>query len=329
MHNTYQYFVRQRRPVWVTISILVVFIQTTSGCRTLNSGRQKRELAAARQFSLRGADALQQQNYSDAEALFSEALRRSPDDERAQWGMAEVLWEKGHHKVAAQHMEAAAEIGGEHPEMLVRLGEMHLQTGDLDAAMENATRALQGNRQHPDAWALHGEVLTRQGQHEEAVQSYHRALIARPNNPSVQIALADVYYKLERPQRALATLELIADGHPEGLVSPKAWMLKGQSLAALGESWEAQKCLRQAANFADADDASLLRQLAEAQFAAGDLAEARICLGRSLRHDPQNPQALKLQSALDQRFTDYSDQEHLRVLSVGFGGKVEGGNPEK
>lgn len=307
---------------WWQVVIVGLVVQCSSGCRSLKSGRQTRELAAARQFSLRGADALQQKKYSDAEALFTEAIRRSPADERAQWGMAEVLWEKGNRSAATEHMESAAEISGENPELLVRLGQMHLREGNLDAAMNKATKALEGNRQHAEAWALQGQVLTQKNELQAAVQCYHRALIAQPNSPDVQVALADVYFELERPQRALATLDRIADASPDEMISAKAWMLKGQALAALGESWESQKCLREAAVCVKDDNPELLLQLAEAQLVSGDLAEARICLGRALRRDPQNPSALQLQAALDQRFNDFSDQQNLRVFTVGSSGSV-------
>ena len=134
------------------VLVLAASVLLCQGCHSLRSGRQTRELSAARGRSLRGTDELQQKNYQAAEALFSEALRRSPADERAQWGMAEILWHRDESAQAIDHMRMAAEISGDNPELLVRLGEMHLKVGQLDAALQNADRALRGDRQFYSAW---------------------------------------------------------------------------------------------------------------------------------------------------------------------------------
>lgn len=303
---------------WSVIVLLAVCL-LCQGCRSLRSVRQTRELSAARQRSLRGTDELQQHNYDQAETLFAEALRRSPADERAQWGMAEVLWQRDQCVSALEHMEQAAKISGENPEFRVRLGEMYLKEGQLQAAMENADRAIAGDRQHAGAWALRGQVLRQQPDLNEALRSYHRSLIYQPNNPTAQIELAEIYRELNRPQRALATLDGMLDARADGQIPARAWMLKGQALADLGQRKDAQDCLKQASLSATDAEAPLLLELAQAQFAAGELAEARVCLGRALRNDPHNPQALAIQVEIDRRFNEYSSGNNLRVLPAGFG----------
>jgi Tfp pilus assembly protein PilF len=301
----------------VIVLLAVCFL--CQGCRSLRSVRQTRELSAARQRSLRGTDELQQQNYDQAETLFAEALRRSPADERAQWGMAEVLWQRSECGAAIEHMEQAAKISGENPELRVRLGEMYLKEDELQAAMDNAERAIGSDRQNAGAWALRGQVLRRQHDLNEAMHSYHRSLIYQPNNPLAQIELAEIYRELKRPQRALATLDGMLDTRTDDQFPARAWMLKGLALADLGQRKDAQDCLKQAAICAADSDAALLLELAQVQFEAGELAEARICLGRALRHDPQNPQALSIQVAIDRRFREFSNGDGLQVLPVGFG----------
>lgn len=288
------------------------------GCRSLRSNRQTQALSEARQYSLRGADKLQQEEWDDAEALFSEALRHSRADERAQWGMAEILWQQGQCARATEHMAQAAQISGENPDLLVRLGEMYLKEGNLDQALSQADLALRGNRQHAAAWSLRGQVLRRRNQLEEAMNCYHRALISRSDNPSVQVELAEIYHALGRPQRALATLDRMADSQSVERIPAKAWMLKGQALANLGEQSEAKACLRHAALCAQDDETQLLIQLAQSQFSSGDLAEARICLGRALRNDPHNPDALALQGTLDRSFKDFSSTQPLRTMPAGY-----------
>jgi predicted Zn-dependent protease len=210
----------------------------------LRANRQTRELTAARQMSLRGAEALQQKKYGDAESLFSEAIRQSPADERAQSGYAEVLLQKGQVQAATEHMTKAVETSGGNPDLVVRLGQMHLEQGELSSALVQADLALRNQRTHAGAWALKGDVLRQQRQLQDALDCYHRSLIYHSDAPQVQIALAEIYRQMGRPQRALATLNNLADHHSPELVPPRAWLLKGQALADLGEDAEAKRCLR-------------------------------------------------------------------------------------
>ena len=96
-------------------------------------------------------------------------------------------------------------------------------------------------------------------------------------------------------------------------------MLKGLALADLGEEDEAKKCWRLAAQYASETQSELLLELASVQYASGDLAEARLCLGRVLQHDAKNPRALNLQTQLDQSFADLSmGKGEVTTLQIGL-----------
>lgn len=285
----------------------------TCGCHSLRARRQTRALADARQNSLRGTEKLQQHKLQEAEFLFTEALRRSSADERAQAGMAEVLWQRGEHQPALEHMTKAVTTSGGNPDTLVRLGEMSLQLGMLDEALAAAESALENQRKHAGAWALRGRVLQQRSQFEEALTSYHRALSDQPKLPEVQIALAEIYRELGRPQRALATLDAMTDGQSKEQISPDAWMLKGLALVDLGETSAAKNCLRNAALCCRDEASDTLLAVARRQIEVGDYAEARICLGRAGRHDPDNPQTRYLQQLLEQQ-----SQNEAQAKLVGF-----------
>lgn len=272
------------------------------GCRGLRSGSREIGITEARQFSLRGADALQFKKYDDAEALFAEALRRCPSDERANWGMAEVQWHRGDCQTATTHMQEAARLSGNNPDLLVRLGEMLLEAGKLDEAMMHVESALASNWQHSGAWQLCGSIRQEQQQWQAAIDCYHRALMTKPNNPTVQMALAGLYHRTGRPQRALATLERMSDLQSQEYQSSSVYLLKGQALASLGQTEDAKLCLREAAMRADADDHRLFLHLASVQAELGQIAEARLSLGRVLRLRPDSEEALALQQRLEQQF---------------------------
>ena len=309
---------RQNRPSELSVYclrlvLIVICCYCSTGCSALRANRQTRELTAARQLSLRGAEALQQKKYGDAESLFSEAIRQSPADERAQSGYAEVLLQKGQVQAATEHMTSAVEISGENPDLVVRLGQMHLEQEELNLALQQADLALRNQRTHAGAWALKGDVLRKQNQPQAALDCYHRSLIYQSDAPQVQIALAEIYRQLGKPQRALATLNNLADHHSEEQVPPRAWLLKGQALADLGEDVEAKRCLQLATQYAGETQCGLLLELATAQFECGDLPEARLCLGRVLRQEPSNSSALELQGQLDQSFAHFASGQSGKV----------------
>ncbi len=291
-------------------------LQCLAGCRAIRNHRQTREQGSARQLSLRGAEALQQQKYSDAESLFGEAIRQSPVDERAQWGYAEVLLQRGQLQPAIEHMTKAVATSGGNPDLVVRLGQMFLEQNELQRAGEQAEVALQIQRKHAGAWALKGDVLRQQRQLQEALDCYHRSLIYRSDAPQVQVALAEIYRQLGRPQRALATLDHLQDHLAPEQVPPRAWLLKGQALADLGENTEAQRCFHLASQYAGETQSGLLLELASVQHECGDLAEARLCLGRVLQHDPSNPGALQLQNQLDQSFIRMAADQSAKVPAM-------------
>ncbi len=309
------------RPLLLALTFSLLFTQL--GCRSLRSGRHTKNLSEARQWSLRGAGSLQAEDYDEAGSLFGEALSRSSADERAQWGMAEVLWHGGKQQQAIEHMGRAAELSGNNPDLLVRLGEMHHCQANWEEAIKQADLAISINRQHPEAWALRGRVLRSRNRIEEALDCYQRALIHNSSNSEARVAVAEIYHTLGRPQRALATLDQLADNQPTEAIPARAWMLKGQALADLGERGDAKDCLRQAALCAEGNDAEIMLDLARLQFETGELAEARVCLGRALQNNPQDPEALQLQQVLDRSFDHFSDRNRTRAIGVSLATPVE------
>ncbi|MBX3423044.1 MAG: tetratricopeptide repeat protein [Pirellulaceae bacterium] len=276
---------------------------SAQGCSSLRRNQRDASVAEARQFSLRGADALQLKKNTDAETLFAEALRRCPADERAHWGMAEVQWQKGNCQQAADHLQQAVKLSGNNPDLLVRLGEMHLQAGRPEEALKQADLALASNRQHAGAWQLRGRVAEHHQQWQQAIDCYQRALMAKPNNPPVQLAVAEVYQRLGKPQRSLATLERMSDAQSAEYQSAAAWMLKGQALASLGQSDAAKLCWREAASRAGTQDFQLFLNMADIHAQRGELAEARVALGRALNLQPDHQQARQLKDRLEQQFS--------------------------
>ena len=148
-----------------------------------------------------GINAAQQGQWREAEVFFSRACEMCPLDEQIRYHYAETLWQLGSLQPAVAHMEEAVRLSGGNAELVVRLGDMYLASGDLQRAALQAELAIQTNRQLASAWALRGDVLREMGHDEEALASYHRAMSYQSHYPRVQLATADIYGRQKRHAR--------------------------------------------------------------------------------------------------------------------------------
>ena len=282
-------------------------VNTGLGCRSLVQHKSNSQLVAARQLSLRGADAMQRSRQQDAEMLFSEALRNSPLDERAHWGYATTLWQRGDRQRAIEHMREAVRLSGRNPEYAVRLGEMSLDMGDRKAAREYALSVLSANRSHAEAWALLGDTHHSERDWPAALECYHRALLIRSDYSRVQLSVAEIYRHTGRPQRSLAALDRMTDLHATASTDPEVLLVRGMALADLDRGAEAAEALAMASERMPSDRIDKQIQLVHAQHRIGELVPARMTLGRLIASNTDNPEVKRLQSMLDMSFAHLSD----------------------
>jgi tetratricopeptide (TPR) repeat protein len=267
-------------------------------------------LAVARQLSLRGADAMNDNRMGDAETYFSEALQSCPADERAQWGYAEALWNRGHCGASIHHMQEAIRLSGNNPEYRIRLGQMYLSQRDIERARHQARSILDHDQKNAKAWALLGDVERSAQQWTAAMHCYHRALLIRSDYPEVQIAMADIYRHVGRPERTLATLDRLADLHPDQHNDAESSLIRGLALAELGRKEDAIESLSRAARHLPAEQSDRLVDLAAAQYRLGELVDARMTLGKILQRHPDHAAAKSLQSTLDLSFAHLAYPVH-------------------
>ena len=274
------------RPVhFCLVSAAAIALCAAGGCASLSRNRIDEDVVSARQLSLRGVDAAQRGQLTEAEALFGKALQTCPLDERIQYHYAETLWELARHDEAVSHMERAVRLSGGNAELLVRLGDMYLARGELQRAANQAEAAIGANRQLASAWALRGDVLLQAGDHRECLASYHRALSYQEHYPRVQLAIAHTYQQQGRHARALATLRSLADGYPVDEVPPEVLFLQGIALKQLDRHESAVETLTEAAKQGE-PTSELLYHLAECQMLAGDPINARLTIESALANAP-------------------------------------------
>jgi tetratricopeptide (TPR) repeat protein len=268
------------------------------GCRLFrHRGPSDEDIAAARQLSRQGLDAQQRSDWQRAELLFAAAIVKSPNDERARSGYAESLWRRGDREAAIASMEEAVRLSGYDPERRVRLGNMYLASGEMQRAALQAEKAIATNPQLAGAWALRGKTEQATGAYDKALASYHRALSLDTGLADVQLAVADVYAEQDRPQRALATVQSLADRYPANQVPPEVLFREGLALRALGRPREAVTSLTKAAE-RSLQRGDVLLELARTQEAIGDLAAARETIAEALRREPRHAGCIAFHSQL-------------------------------
>jgi Flp pilus assembly protein TadD len=279
--------------------LIAAALAALGGCRAFRCPKASDEtIAEARQLSLQAAAARQHHHWQQAEALFADAVLKCPGDERARCGYAESLWQRGAQDEAIAHMEEGVRLSGHDPERVVQLGEMYLARGTLAPAGAQADRAIRANRQLAPAWALRGKVQAAQGKQTEALASFHRALTIREPYPEVQLALAQTYHQQGRPQRALATLQSLADSFPPDQVPVDVLIHQGLTLRQLGRHGDAARSLAQAAERGN-PSAELLCELGRSHLDAGDAPSARLAIAAALDRDPNHHGAIALRNELD------------------------------
>ena len=289
---------------WVFSAMICIH---SLGCRTFVQQKSNSQLVAARQLSLRGAAAMQRSRQQDAEMLFSEALRNSPLDERAHWGYATTLWQRGDRQRAIEHMREAVRLSGRNPEYVVQLGEMSLDVGDRKSARDYALGVLTVNHKNADAWALLGDTHQSERDWTNAEECYNRALLERSDFPRVQLSVAEINRHTGQPKRALAILDRMTDLHASASTDPEVLLIRGIALADLNRGIEAAEALALASEKLPIDRVDKHIQLVHAQHRIGELVPARMTLGRLIASNSGNPEVVRLQSMLDMSFAHLSD----------------------
>ena len=287
MPNTSCHFSLLRRRTCVVVAVVLMIAAGQCGCRAFRCHTSDEAVSAARDLSLQGLDAQEKGRCDQAEQLFAAAVQRCPQDERARCCYAEVLWQRGAQDEAVEHMEEAVRLSGSDPQRRVQLGKMYLARGQVHQAATQAERAIAANRDCAAAWALSGDVLKAEGLRDASLASYHRALAIQPHFPEVQLALADLYGQQDRPQRALATLQALADHYPPDQVPSEVSYRQGLVLKRLARYDDAAEQLAAAVRQGPAT-ADMHWELAQTQILAGNRGAAAESVAAGLALHPNH-----------------------------------------
>lgn len=297
------------RAAWLLLALCV------PGCAWRKDREQSTaRVLEARQLALRGCEAWQQGDAAHAEQLFENALASCPVEERAHRYYAELLWERGQQGEALEHLRQAAKLSDNAVDVLVRIGHMRLEQGELAHAFAWSERAVSRDHTYPPAWALRAHVLHLQGRFEEALLSCHRALNLNPDDGKTEYRTVLLYRQLDRPRRALSVLNAIAARHSQAKVPVEVLDQQAWALASLRRGETAAIRLAEAASRAPTTER--LCRLCRLQRSLGQNEDARATIQLAMAKDPHSQAAQALWRALSG-----SENPVQQASGVGAGGR--------
>jgi tetratricopeptide (TPR) repeat protein len=204
------------------------------------------EVADARRLCNEGLSAADRSDLVRAERLLEDAVARCPVDVDARRHYAEVLWKRGLQTEAVAQIGKALELSPADPALCIEAGGMYLDLGLFDEAERLAREAVRLTPRSAEAWHLRGRISLARGQAEPALADFHRALAEQPENRGVLLDIAEAYRRLDRPQRALATLAILGETYGPSETPAEILMLEGLAQEALGRPADAIESYRQA-----------------------------------------------------------------------------------
>ncbi len=228
------------RSAAVFLAVAALVATSGTGCRLVQRGGPVApEVAEARRLCNEGLSAADRSDLVRAEGLLERAVKSCPSDIDARRHYAEVLWKRGERMEAVAQINEALRLSPEDAELCVQGGSMYLEMGLFDDADRLAREAVRVAPGSADAWHLRGQVSLTRGQAEPALADFHRALAIDPSDRSVLIDTAEAYRRLDRPQRALATLAVLSETYGPSQTPANVLTLEGRAQEALGRPADA------------------------------------------------------------------------------------------
>jgi tetratricopeptide (TPR) repeat protein len=277
--------------------LVVANLSGISGCATFGRRSATEKATACRDLTQQGVSAMELGQWQRAELLLQQAVDEFPEDAEAHHQLAEAQWHRGTAPEALQHIAAAVAAAPADPLIAVRAGEMTLAAGQREAALAYAEQAIRVNPQLASAWALRGRIFWQLQQPDRAVADLQRALEFAPDRGDILLDLAVMYRDRGQPTRCLTTLGHLHETCPAGNEPQPALVLEGLALLDLGRPHQACEVFVAATQRGPAS-AQLFYYLAQANYAAGQYAEATVAAQQALAADASHQASRQLLAQL-------------------------------
>lgn len=266
--------------------LLMLVVVMTVGYRSAWRRDNSKALAAGREFTRKGVIAMESGQWTEAEDLLAQAVKKAPEDPEARRHYAEALWKRGAKEEAILQLDRGIECGGDY-EQHARLAQMCLETNQIGKATRHADRAIDLEPEQSVGWAVRARILDTQKSDHEALVAYQRARALAPNDRELLWDMARLYGRLDRARDSLTILQDLANTYTPGEEPQKVVYHLGLVCASLGRLPEAADHYIEALRRGPATP-DILYSLADAQYSLGNTVESQKILHQALILNPQH-----------------------------------------
>ncbi len=166
-------------------------------------------------YEVRGAKALDEQDWKRAAASFRKGIELAPNEPSLHHKLGTALYLDGDAAGAAAEFDAALRVSPHFAKAHYSLGIMHGSTGRLAQAIEHLTAAVRADPGYVEAHLRLGDVLRLSGRPAAALAEYEQAAMLDPRQPDAAFGSALVLVDLRRYREARDRLREGAARYPE------------------------------------------------------------------------------------------------------------------
>ena len=254
-------------------------------------------VAAAREWTGNGLDAIQRGSLHEARDCFNKASSQLPGDHRIVANVARTHFQQGQLDSAIQVMQRAVDLAPHDADLFAELGEFYLAAGKMDLASRSAEISLEKNHRLASGWLLKGKIKAANGNLQAALGDYQRALGFDGQREDIRLEVVQTYQALDQPLRALSAVEQLLEKYPFDRQPEEAILAKCDSLKKLRQFSPAIEILELASSRKDASS-KIFISLANAQHSAGRSASAYQTLVNAQQRFPSHPKISQLADQL-------------------------------
>ncbi|MFU8802676.1 MAG: tetratricopeptide repeat protein [Bradymonadaceae bacterium] len=245
-----------------------------------------------------------------------DALTRVSTIEPRQWRfMGDMHLDMGSEEAAIDCYELALDQGLDDADLAYQLGQIYTEREELDAAARHLHHAARLAPKSLRIWEAAADALFNIGEFEEAIYAYKRVLKRDPYNVRIWLYLAMAHGELSHFDEGVDALKEVTSLEPHHAF---AWIQLGHMQMAVGHPGEALGNYRKALQL-EPEDLDALGGAVGAAFELGDVQEAETLARKAVQIDLDHPEShynlgvilLTLRRAKDA-------YEHLKIAAQAF-----------
>lgn len=228
------------------------------------------------------------ERFYDAAVVLLQAVAVDPNNARAWCALGVSRRQLSEMSAARDAYEHALEIAPDYPDARVNLGEWHLVSGDVPAALASLEIVLAKNPRHYEALTNKTAALIEAGRHAEAEEAAQEALRLYPQSAPILVNLGNVYAAMAKGREAAEAYRkaLDIDSESEEAALSLATLLGSQELLARAAEFLKKQILIRG------ESPDRLCRLAMAQVGQKAYGDARTTCRRVLEKHPDHVAAL-------------------------------------